>query len=279
MDIAFEAVGSHGKYQRIIAFLVILVAPLTLIMSSSFPFMTKKPSFLCKEKESLQDFHTCPERDLCKNKYFDYKKNIEESLYNWSYEFDLYCSKSYIPPLIGTSFFSGGIVGSIILSPLPDQYGRKDIYNILLVVSFILHLNVFFTLNEWHLLITNILLGISSYSCSMSTLIITEYIDRTTSGIIMSINNAVFPFSGILIALFFIYVNDWRILFLISSLLSLLCLFISKKYVLESPRWLNSKNRFVETLTVMKEIAKINGNEETFMKFLSVNSSKKIYAK
>ena len=274
MDIAFEAVGSQGKYQKIIAFLVILVAPLSLIMSSSFPFMTKKPSFLCREKESIEDFHTCPERDLCKYNYFEYQKSREESLYNWSYEFELYCSKSYIPPVLGTTFFCGGIAGSIILSPLPDQYGRKDIYKILLIVSFILHLNVLFVINEWHMLFTNILFGMSSYCYSMSTLIITEYIDRSTAGIIISMNNAVFPFSGILIALFFLYIDNWRILFLISSLLSILCLFLSQTYFLESARWLNSKNRFVETLNVFKEIAKINGNEETFMKFLSVNSSK-----
>jgi MFS family permease len=113
----------------------------------------------------------------------------------------------------------------------------------------------------------------------MSTLIITEYIDRSTAGIIMSINNAIFPFSGILIALFFLYVNNWRLLFLISSVLCLLSVLISQKYFLESPRWLNSKNKFVETLAVFKEIAKINDSEENFNKFISVNKSKNNFLK
>ena len=93
MDIAFEAVGIQGKYQKIIAFLVILVATLGLIMISSFPFMTKKPSFIYRERESFDDFLICPETNLCKDNYFEYKKNLEESSFNWSYEFDLYCSK------------------------------------------------------------------------------------------------------------------------------------------------------------------------------------------
>jgi len=274
MDIAFEAVGSQGKYQKIIALLVILVTPLTLLLSSAFPFLTKKPNFLCKEKDSIEVFHMCEEKYLCKNDFFEYKKNPSLSLNNWSYDYDLYCEKSYLSPFIGTTFFCGGIIGSIFLSPIPDKHGRKEIYKILIIVLFILHLNIFFAINEWHIILINVLMGITSYAYSMSTLIITEYIDRATAGIVMSVNNAIFPFSGILIALFFVYVNNWRFLFFISSALSLLCVLISQQYFFESPRWLNSKNRFVETLAVFKEIAKINDSEENFNKFLSVNKSK-----
>ncbi len=273
MDIAFEAVGSQGKFQRIIGFLVILVAALSLQMSSSFPFMTKKPDFNCKKKDSLENFHICPEKDLCKYDFFDYTKISESSLKNWAYEFDIFCSKSYISPLIGSTFFLGGIIGSIFLSPLPDKYGRKDIYKILLIALFALNLNVFFAINEWHVLLANILLGFVSYAYSMSSVIITEYIDRSTAGIIMSFNNAIFPFSGIIYAFFYMTVNSWRVLFFFSSLLALLCVGLSQKYFLESPRWLNSKNKFTETLDVLKEIAKINDSEENFNKFLSLNKS------
>jgi len=170
--------------------------------------MTKKPSFIYTEREFLDDFDIFPEKNLCIDNYFEYKKYPEESLFNWSHEFDLYCSKSFIPPVIGTTFFFGGILRSIILSPLPDQSGRKEIYKILLVLSFILNLNVFFAVNEWHLLFSNILLEVASYCYSMSTLIITEYIDRLSAGTIMSLNKAVFPFSGILCALFFVFINN-----------------------------------------------------------------------
>lgn len=45
MDLAFEAVGPQGKFQKIIAFLVILANPLAFLMSTSYPFMIKKPIF------------------------------------------------------------------------------------------------------------------------------------------------------------------------------------------------------------------------------------------
>ncbi len=274
MDIALESVGSHGKYQKTISFLIIVVGVLSLLMSSSFPFMTKRPDLLCKEKESLEGFHPCPENDLCKNDFFDYKKDLSTSLYNWSYEFDFYCDNNYVPPFIGTTFFFGGIIGSVVLSPLPDKYGRQSIYKILLIIIFILNLNVFLTINKWHLILVNALLGIASFAYSMTTVIITEYIDRSYAGMIMSLTSAIFPLSGILVALLFMFINNWRFLFFISSILSFLCVYISQKYFLESPRWLNSKNRFNETLDVFKQIAIINDSEENYQKFLSVNSSK-----
>lgn len=274
MEVAFEAVGSNGKYQKILSFLVILVAPLSLMMSLSFPFNTKKPSFFCKEKDSLESYHECHERDLCKNEFFDYMKNPKESLNNMADAFNLYCNKAYISPILGTTFFLGGILGSILLSPIPDKYGRAEIYKILLVINFILHLNILFGINEWHIVLTNTMMGIASYGYSMSTLIITEYLDRSIAGIIMSINNAIFPFCGILCALFFLFINSWRLLFLITSLLALLAAYLGHRYFLESPRWLNSKNRFNETLAVFKQMAEINNNQENFQKFMTVNSSK-----
>ena len=277
MDLAFESVGENGKFQKIIAFLLILVAPLTLLISTTIPFMSSKPVFSCKLKNSLDDFQICREEDLCKSNLFEYKKIPEFSINNWVYDFDLYCEYSYLPPIIATSFFFGGIFGSIILSSIPDKYGREKLYKILVIISFVLHLNIVFSNNAWHLVIVVSLMGVSSFAYSMSTFIITEYLDRNSAGVIMSLNNAIFPLSGLLVSIYFIFVNNWRLLFIISSFLSFLAVLISQKYFVESPRWLNSKNRFLETLDTLMKIAIINDNEKKFKKFLKENSCKIFY--
>ena len=274
MDIAFEAIGTNGKFQKIIAFLLILVTPLTLLMSSIYPFMTRKPVISCRLKNTLDLFQICPETDLCKNNLFEYKKIPEQSLNNWAYDFDLYCENSHIPPIMATSFYLGGLLSSIVLGPIPDKYGRENIYKILLVISLILHLNILFTLGPWHLVIINFLMGLVSFAYSMSTIIITEYLDRNTAGIIMSMNNAIFPVTGILMSIYFIFVNNWHLLIFISCIFSLIAVYISLKYFVESPRWLNSKNRFLETLDTLMKMAKINDNEKKFQKFLDLNSGK-----
>lgn len=276
MDIAFEAVGSQGKFQRMLLLLAFLVTFLVNMSSSLLPLLAKKPDFLCKEKNTEKNsYKECLENDLCKNEFFKYEKNEATSFKNWAYDFELYCEKSYISPVISSFYFFGGIIGSVFLSPLPDKYGRKEIFNIILIALFVLQLNVFFAINEWHLLLTNFLLGITSYAFSLCVLLITELFDRENAATMISFVAATYPLSGIIGTLFLTCFNNWRALFFVMSAVAFLCVLIGRKYLQESPRWLNSKNRFVETLAVFKEIARINDSEENFNKFLSVNSSKR----
>ncbi len=273
MDIAFEAVGSQGKFQKALSIMVVSAGFPLIITTAAFSLFTKQSDFLCKKKNnSSLSFHSCPSADLCKNDFFEYKKNPETSFNNWAYEFELYCSKFYISSLIGTAYFIGCLVGAVFLSPLPDKYGRKNIFKILLIVIFALQLGIFFASNEWIVVFLNFLLGISFYGYSLSILMISEFIDRESAGIIVSFINAAFHFSGIFVTLLFASVNNWRIIFFISSALASLCVYLSQKYLVESPRWLNSKNKFTETLDALKDIAKINHFEDNFNKFLSSNS-------
>jgi ABC-type multidrug transport system fused ATPase/permease subunit len=175
--------------------------------------------------------------------------------------------------LFGTSYFFGGIFGSVFLSSIPDKHGRALIYKILLFASFIMHVNMLITQSPIHIVIINFLSGIISYAMSMCTLIITEYINRSSAGILMSVHSAIFPLSGIIIALFFIFINSWRFLFVFTSLYSLLMAYVVKKYFVESPRWLNSKNKISESLEALKKIAEINDKVATFNIFLEQNQN------
>lgn len=275
MEIAFEAVGSNGKFQKIIAITIILITPMCLLIGIAFPLLTKEPGFFCKEKSSnSKEFEICLKENFCKNNFL-YEINPKETLFNWSYSFNLYCNKAYLTRVYGTTFFIGGMFGAIFLSPYPDKYGRKEIYKNLSLMIFILHAITLFSFNEWQLLITVFLLGTTSFAYSMSSSIITEYMDRNYAGLIMTLNNVNFPVTGIFAALFFTYVNNWRIMFLFTSSLSLMNYYLISKYLIESPRWLNSKNKFMETLDAFKKIAEINGTQEEFARFKSLNSSKK----
>lgn len=260
MNLTYESLAEFGKYQKILAFLVIVNVPLTLITAISFPFMTKKPELLCKPKDYNGNFELCNEEDYCKYEEFDYLKLKDNNLINLAFEFDLYCDKAYIPPIIGTTFFFGGIIGSVILSPIPDKYGREKIYKILILINTFLNLNIFLSNNIWHIIVTTFLLGISSFIYSMSTLIISENFDMKTAGFIQTLNQAIFPITGILIGIFFLFINNWRILFFITLCFNGISIYLSQYYLMESPRWLNSQKRYEEINEIMKKIASINNN-------------------
>ena len=272
MDLAFEAINSNGKFQKVLSLIIIMIGSITLFITISLPFMSKSPKMLCREKDFDQlPFMPCGEHNYCQPQLFDYKVDDKNSLNNFALSFHLYCDKSYYLAIIGTAFFLGGMTGSFVLSPIPDLYGRAGIYKFLCVCSILCQLNALFSMGPIHFAITAFAAGIIAYSYSMSMLLITEFLDRNTSGIIMSLNNAVFPASGIFIALCFLFINNWRFLFLITTILSCIIAYLVFNYIVESPRWLNSKNRIVDCIDSLKQIAKINGTLENYNKFLEAN--------
>ena len=98
----------------------------------------------------------------------------------------------------------------------------------------------------------------------MSSIIVAEYLPRNISNIVMSIENGSFPLAGIIIGIFFCFINNMKLLFVITVLIQTTTTYLSLKYFKESPIWLFSmklKERFVQT---MREISVINEREAQF---------------
>jgi MFS family permease len=275
MEQALIAVGEHGKFQKLLSIIVISVAIISPFMAVAFPFLTAKPEMLCREKFNfLDNYKKCHKEEICDNKTLDIIVDHENSIRNFAHEFDLYCDRGYLLPIMGTLFFFGAMSGSVIFGTIPDTYGREKIYKYLTLVMVILHLNLLFVQSAMHLIIINFFCGMLFYAYSMSTLIITEYIARDKAAIIMSFNNAVFPTTGICISCFFMFINNWRILFTITSTMAICVCYLTFKFFVESPRWLVAKNRIEECIDTLKKIAIINNREEQFKQYLKSNESK-----
>ena len=122
MDQAFQAVGEHGPFQKMTIIIVSISSLLVTIYTLSFSYLTKLPEFLCKDTSFPNaQFHECKySQELC-NSNIEMIKNPETSVKNWAYDFDLYCSREYYNDLISTSFFTGGIIGTITFSSLPRR--------------------------------------------------------------------------------------------------------------------------------------------------------------
>ena len=275
MELALKAVGDNGKLQKIIIFVVVASASLTLVLSVSFAYLTKHPEFLCRITQDIHPhFQPCEfSQNLC-NVKFEIEKDPSRSVYNFAYSFDLYCSKAFYVPLLSTVFFFGGILGCILLSSVPDNFGRKKIFQILIILSLFLHFNLLFTLGPVHLILVHFLSGIASFAYGMSSVIVSEYSPRSIAGIVMSITNAIYPLSGISIGFFFIFVNNWRILFLFTTIIHSIVTFLTVKYFVESPRWLNSQKKTQDCLETLGIIANINGRTKEWEDFTKNNQSK-----
>ena len=275
MEDCIIAAGENGKYQKIITIISISLGSLPFTLSITYAYLTKLPKFLTKDEAGQFTVPVDFDKNLfCSNdNNFEYIKDKKNSVDNFAYAFDLYCSKEFFLPLYSTLFFFGGLIGSVLFASIPDKYGRKTIFQILQVFSLFLQLNILFAVGPWHLIFVYFFSGIASYSFGMSSIIIAEYLPRNVSNIIMSICNGSFPLCGIVIGIFFCVFNNMKLLFIITNIIQLIMTLLSLKYFKESPLWLFSlklKKRFIET---MKDIAKINDREIQLSEWLSKNEA------
>ena len=275
MELAIKAVGENGKLQKITTFIVIASSALTLLLAVSFAYLTKQPEFLCRRVNALNlQFQHCDLAENICNSNFELEKDPERSVYNFSYSFDLFCSNAFYIPMLSTLYFFGGILGCVFLSSVPDTYGRQKLYKILMVISLVLHVNLLFAFGPIHLVVLHFLSGIASFAFGMSSVIVSEYIPRNIAGIIMSFTNAIYPFSGITIGLFFMFINNWRVLFFITTLVHVIVTYLTLKYFVESPRWLNCQKKTDECLATLGLIAEINGATKQWEYFKQNNQRK-----
>lgn len=278
MELAISSVGENGKYQKIVSIIIISTSACTLILSASYAYLTKLPGFLCRNSDDLsKNYYQCDySSQFCLNSNkIDFKKdpNPKRSIFNLAYSFDLYCNKEKYIPMYSTLFFFGGILGCILFSSIPDKYGRKQLFLILLCCSCFLQINTFLAITPIHLLFIFFLSGLVSFAYGMCSVLVSEYIPRNISNIIMSFTNAIFPLSGIVIGLFFYFINNWRLLFFILSVIEISTAYLALKYFTESPRWLNSQQKNDECLETLKQIAIINGNLKQWESFISKNKT------
>ena len=274
MEESITAAGDNGKFQKIITIIGISLGSLPFILSISYAYLTKMPKFLCKDENG--QFTIPCEYDratFCSAENpIEFIKDKKNSVDNFTYAFDLYCSKEFFTPIFSTLFFFGGLIGSIIFAPIPDKYGRKTIFQFIQILSFILQLNVLFAIGPWHLVFTFFFSGLTTYGFGMSSIIVAEYLPRNISNIIMSIENGSFPLVGIIIGIFFCFINNMKLLFVITFLIQTTTTYLTLKYFKESPIWLFSmklKERFVQT---MREISVINDREAQFEDWYKKNT-------
>ena len=275
MEDCLIAAGENGKYQKIITIIGISLGSIPFTLSITYAYLTKMPKFLTKDESGQYTIPVDFDKNLfcSNNNNFDYIKDKKNSIDNFTYAFDLYCSKEFFLSLYSTLFFFGGLIGSVLFASIPDKYGRKTIFQILQVISFLLQLNILFAVGPWHLFFVYFFSGIATFTFGMSSIIIAEYLPRNVSNIVMSISNGSFPLCGILVGIFFCVFNNMKLLFIVTNLIQLIMTYLSLKYFKESPLWLFSmklKKRFIET---MKEIAKINDRESQFSEWLRNNET------
>ena len=97
----------------------------------NFAYLLVMPRFMCRSADSSGNFESCNHSDFYKNGQCD--PHVEfypdmsnsNSIYNWAYDLELFCSPQIEIALFGSAYFAGYFIGSLTLSRLSDVVGRK----------------------------------------------------------------------------------------------------------------------------------------------------------
>ena len=275
MEEIIESVGSNDKYQRIIIAILLGCSPLATIYTLQISYLTKYPDFLVRRINSKQNF-TIQEYNssICDSSIYEIKKYPNTSIDNWSYNFDLYCNRNFYNLLITSAIFIGGITSAVIISPFPDKVGRLKIYKSFFIGVFICHLNFLFSIGPIHIILINLVGGFISFIYSLSFVIITEYLTQSITGKVFGLFSAIYPIFGILMGFYFLTINNYKLLFLFTTLLSGVILYLILKYMTESPLWLALNGEKEEFIKVLDKIAMINNKETNWENFKKYNMEK-----
>ena len=274
MDEAIKIIGQEGTLQKILSFILISSSYLLSVICAAYSYLTKIPNFECCEKHDNSPFFKCTYKkgEICLKSFpYNYRKDYSTSVYNWAYSFDLYCDKEYYNALIGSSYFFGCIIGSIILTPLPDKFGRKNILNYTIIINCLIMYSILICKNPSLLVLLCFINGFISAIYGLFGVIISEYLSSNYRTYIMTLANAVYPMSGLILAFFFMTINNWKVFFIIVALLHTYVTYLCLKYFVESPRWLLSKNKYDQCKETLTKISKINNTEKNWEEYLKNN--------
>ena len=274
MDKIFDVIGLEGPYQTTLLIINLFTGVLPSVYSLQIPYLTKHPSFFVRKLKSDnpdQIYEMEFDQKLCDSTLYEITKNPKKSVINWSYTFDLYCERESYNTIMTSIIFVGGMIGTLFILPLPDKYGRAKVLKYVTLISLILHFNLLFSIGPIHLIIINFVGGIFSQIFALGYALFTEFFPKSKNGLLIGIYNAIYPFSGVLFCIFFIFANNWRILYLITSLLHAYYTYITFKYLIESPRWLHSVGEKERCIGAITEIAIYNLKEEEWNNFQKNN--------
>lgn len=270
-----EATNQRGKYQLYLILIVIFLPFTTFIISAGYPYITIIPIIYCSPKSSNDNssigYTKCTMEEYCANQNHFNIQFDPKSIDSLPIKYALYCDRAFYSPLLNSFFFMGAVVGVTVCANYPDKIGRLPVLKALMIINIFAQINYFFCFSIQHIIVISFCSGFATYCNSVLSLMIVETMDSNLSGIVMSARSASFGLVGIVLALYFLTINNLMLLFFLNIIISVAGYLLVQKYFVESARWLNSKNRINEAIEALRQMAIINNSQENFNTFLEVN--------
>ncbi|KAI5644418.1 major facilitator superfamily domain-containing protein [Phthorimaea operculella] len=203
---------------------------------------------------------------------FGFNKTIEECD-NWVYddvyikssrgiEWDFVCSRRWMGAAAQAIFMSGVVIGSLVLGPLCDTFGRRRVYLWTATLQFICGILVAFTTNYYYFLVVRFLFGIFGVSpFKAGYVLMIELVGPSKRAFCGALFQVLFGVGIMLLGVWGYLIEDR---FWLQIVYALHAAFMLPHWFLmdESPRWLWAKGRVREAIAIVEKALKWNKSKE-----------------
>ncbi|XP_074662567.1 uncharacterized protein LOC141915059 [Tubulanus polymorphus] len=267
VDEAIESLGRYGPWQILLYVVLGLVMALTTCFGAmSVIFVGAIPVHRCKITENSSHIFA----DQCQEIYVNASGNkTVPCQHGWTYdhtyyrstivtEWNLVCDDLWMVDFSQTLYIIGMALGTVLLMPLADKYGRKPtvIYGTLVLVvtwvisAFSVNYIMFAAFRVIHGLIT-IAVGFATYVLACELFPASR---RTYAGILVQVFWAL---SLLLLLCLAYFIRNWRHLNLVMGLLPIIIL-PGYWLIPESIPWLVANGKPDEAIAILKKAARCN---------------------
>uniref|UniRef100_A0A3Q1HKD7 Major facilitator superfamily (MFS) profile domain-containing protein n=1 Tax=Anabas testudineus TaxID=64144 RepID=A0A3Q1HKD7_ANATE len=192
------------------------------------------------------------ETTLCQNGWEYYNTMYTATI------FDLVCDKASWVEMIQAVFVAGALVGSLLLGPFAESFGRKRAIQISAVISPIFIVTTAFCPNVYLYLASQFMVGFGSGAYLVNSIILcTEWIGPSKRSWGACLTQLCAAIGQCIVAGVIYAVRNWRLAQLITAAPSVVAL-LYIWFIPESARWLLSRGRTEEAKQLIVKVAAVN---------------------
>jgi len=269
-----KIVGNDNKYQKVTLLVSILVWISSFTLIISLPFLQKMPRVTYYDINTKTQITSDLTYKICEE-YKDNYQIFEYDKFSWVYEFKIHCD-SMMTGLISSSMALGLVIGGILQIVIVDYLGRRKLLVLSMIIYCILLFVISFTNNDNITVYTLYALifssNIFSSSCLLSVyLYVSEINFGANRAVYSGIINSAFSLGTIISIFIYYFFESNKVNFSVSFVMGLLSTGLILFIFYETPKFYFIKGLFSKFLVSFSNIARFNGNHETYEKYLDKN--------
>lgn len=221
------------------------------MLVTGLPFLEEEPKLECLNH--YDQYIPCNRDFACSTKLEEYAHHDHLAPYRVSHshifhnfitDFQMECATPYHIGLIGSSYFLGFMLGSIIFAPLADIIGRKRVIMLGAAMFFFTMLFMLFVANTVNgLYLGMFLIGFrTSANSQIVYVMITEYTDMKSRVYFCIFCNVLESVMNLFNGFYYTVGGHYKVLYYFGAILSFILVIWTYLWIPESPRYLKTKD-------------------------------------